>query len=139
MRDRVDLSVLVKIERGATSAPRTFRKQVQTECEHMLTGTCKPVTLCKHSLAIAPQGSFSGVANSYPHWRNKLEILQNTEPLHRKEVPGCLILMKVMRCMRSFSASSSRVGIHPWSLFIVRSERKWRIMPAACGEYEVNR
>ncbi len=41
------------------------------------------------------------------------------------------------RCILSFSASSSRVWIQPWSLFILRSDAKWRIiaamLPGTCG------
>lgn len=37
--------------------------------------------------------------------------------------PGSLSLRNVNRCMRSFSASSSRVWIQPWSLFMERRER----------------
>ena len=70
---------------------------------------------------------------SLPACRNaplkKTPCTTNTEK--RKNGPGCFSLMKVNKCMRSFSASSNKVWIHPWSLFIRRRLCKWRIMPAA--------
>ena len=52
-----------------------------------------------------------------------------TVPL--KKNPGLRIDVNVIRCMRSFSASSSSVWIQPWSLFIFRKLWRCRIIAAA--------
>jgi hypothetical protein len=46
--------------------------------------------------------------------------------------PGLRSFKNVRRCMRSFSASSSKVWIQPWSRSIRRSDRMCRSIPAVC-------
>ena len=53
--------------------------------------------------------------------------LSSTMPLKRR--PGWRSFKKVSRCMRSFSASSSRVWIHPLSRRMLRRDRMWRSIP----------
>ena len=69
----------------------------------------------------------------YVHYNRGLPCVPRTATL--KSGPGLLSSRAVRRCILSFSASSSRVCIQPWSRVMRRRDFKWRtIAPIIPGD-----